>query len=77
MSATGRWFGGDMGERFIAGALQPREPVHNNTDMRIAPGPNIRCLRWTGRQCCGAVMRVIVRPTPKSLAAIARRGVVP
>jgi hypothetical protein len=22
-SATGRWFGGDMGERYIAGALQP------------------------------------------------------
>jgi hypothetical protein len=25
----GRWFGGDRGERFIAEALQPREPVHN------------------------------------------------
>ena len=36
-SATGRWFGGDMGERFIPGALQPREPVHNTrTDKRAS-----------------------------------------
>jgi hypothetical protein len=33
-SATGRWIGGDMGERF---APQPREPAHNTrTDKRAS-----------------------------------------
>jgi hypothetical protein len=30
----GRWFGGDMGERFIPGAAQAAEHVNNNTSQR-------------------------------------------
>ena len=33
----GRWFGGDMGHRFVPEALQPRQPVHNTrTDKRAS-----------------------------------------
>jgi hypothetical protein len=33
-SATGRWFGDDMGERFIPGATQAAQHVNNNTITR-------------------------------------------
>ena len=33
-SATGRWFGGDMNDRFVPRATQDAEHVNNNTITR-------------------------------------------
>jgi len=51
-SATGRWVGGDMGERFIPGAAQAAEHVNNNTIT--THGARISVKRWAGSALHGS-----------------------